>query len=1059
MSNFGWNYDFKANTADNPSFNYTFPGGRGYLRIWKPYLRAHAGIMVNFTSRFDDMKKPPHVQLKVTLEGHAVVSGKMVSLLEVDDDVTGDPFNRFDVPILEQLKDPYWMGQVAFHLGSIPISFSPGVQFKAKAYHIGKFKGTLQLGLQTHAKIKPVMRYDSLVGVDTNFTSELVDLKLWPPTWLIWTKHFEMGALLEPQIWLKGRIGDLKNAMIGVGIKPYVNMTISQKGALDTPDVEMKRLVVYPYRASGLPEGSLWAIKVGANGVFRYSSIMLSTGSITEFNSHANKFLFGQLSEDALLHQPVTIAILRGDQGPLEQQSPVVSTQVYCNAVVNGECTPQNGGALQAKLQLNGVEIIVDLVIVWQDSPLPWLASKMRGISIGFPTLEVTPEVTAQLLSRRLTETDDRRLVPEPVYFQLRRAGHVYTAQMQIDTTNRTNAVLRSTLTETMGICFVESWKHWPTVTPPKLVLLKGSTVIGENNWPEIPWDQTSSLFSRVSAWQGAADESEGTLPVTFGLLSPTTQQTVATGKMIVTVEEPTQTSFWIYPYEAMQLKIGSQTTVYWTANVPAGGTYTFTLDVLQVPLPGVAANYTTQNIGIASFSQTFEQKCAFVQVDVGNANSANDCTFKATLNLAAGVAVGQRIKLRLKWPYLGRTFEMLSTTIDIISAARRLSQDVDEAATPRGLAPLQSGSLSWTPNQVDWKKKMAQFNPECAEKPLTYGIGAGLFARAVLKHVTVPKDFPVIGGLLEAPDYSTGYSPVKSAQATSAFSSLFPPEICAGGICEGELPVCEAPHINPVEIPRVIFKIYRPFHWAPDTPVALREALAYGFAVLPEAVDMAVRTFNQSMSSTPTAAPVATPYVAPVPVATPVATPVAAAPVATAPAAAPVVTAPAAVAPPPPPPPPAPATPATTTTRRLEELNHGDTFTEFHVDVKDVRYMIDEELLNTLIHNRAFDCIDDGRSKELGEIKIVGFSLERKTPMPATGGQPEDQAQPSVVSGVAPVAATALLALSLLAMVSFARKGQAARYTQTVTDCHEDTSEDDEAPPQGYEPVSSLAP
>jgi hypothetical protein len=272
FAHFGWNYNFKANCADNPSFNYTFPGGRGYIRLFEPYVRAHVGIQMNFSSTFTNIQKAPHVTLRLAVEGHAVVSGKMVSLLNVEEDVTGDPFNRFEIPILQELRDATFLPEIAFNIGNVPVSFSPGIQFEAKAYHIGRFKGSLQLGLQTHIKIEPVLRYDSEVGVDTNFTSKLMHLELWPPTWLIWTKHFEMGALLEPQIWMKGRLGDVKNAQMGMGLKPYINMTISQEGALDEDiDIVMRPLIVYPFRAAGLPECKLYVIKVGANGMYRHT--------------------------------------------------------------------------------------------------------------------------------------------------------------------------------------------------------------------------------------------------------------------------------------------------------------------------------------------------------------------------------------------------------------------------------------------------------------------------------------------------------------------------------------------------------------------------------------------------------------------------------------------------------------------------------------------------------------------------------------------------------------------------------------------------------------------
>eukprot|EP00746_Dinoflagellata_sp_MGD_P006440 gnl/MRDRNA2_/MRDRNA2_112593_c0_seq1.p1 gnl/MRDRNA2_/MRDRNA2_112593_c0~~gnl/MRDRNA2_/MRDRNA2_112593_c0_seq1.p1 ORF type:complete len:347 (-),score=80.35 gnl/MRDRNA2_/MRDRNA2_112593_c0_seq1:319-1212(-) len=247
------------------------------------------------------------------------------------------------------------------------------------------------------------------------------------------------------------------------------------------------------------------------------------------------------------------------------------------------------------------------------------------------------------------------------------------------------------------------------------------------------------------------------------------------------------------------------------------------------------------------------------------------------------------------------------------------------------------------------------------------------------MKHVKVPKDFPVIGGLMTAPDYSTGYQPITSKSETSLFSSIFPPEICAADLCEGELPGCPPPHIVPVDIPRVIFKMSRPFHWAPNTPMALREFIAYGFAVLPEVVDVVARRIHQGLGNTTTT-----------------------------------------------------TLPCIgsgcsgsarrledneeATVRRLEEAEEGDQFDEVAVEFSDLTYTIDRPLLAKLIRNRAFDLLDDGNKRELGPIKIIGFDLESRVPT-------ESWTEPSVMQNIpgkfTPSVAGMFSLLALLASVA----------------------------------------
>jgi hypothetical protein len=36
------------------------------------------------------------------------------------------------------------MDSLKFYLGNIPVELMPGVQFKAQAYHVGKFKGSMK---------------------------------------------------------------------------------------------------------------------------------------------------------------------------------------------------------------------------------------------------------------------------------------------------------------------------------------------------------------------------------------------------------------------------------------------------------------------------------------------------------------------------------------------------------------------------------------------------------------------------------------------------------------------------------------------------------------------------------------------------------------------------------------------------------------------------------------------------------------------------------------------------------------------------------------------------
>jgi len=67
---------------------------------------------------------------------------------------------------------------------------------------------------------------------------------------------------------------------------------------------------------------------------------------------------------------------------------------------------------------------------------------------------------------------------------------------------------------------------------------------------------------------------------------------------------------------------------------------------------------------------------------------------------------------------------------------------------------------------------------------------------------------------------------------------------------------------------------------------------------------------------------------------------------------------------------------------RALEEVEDGEMFDEFVVEFSDITYTIDHPLVATLIRHKAFDTIDDGRKRELGPIKIVGFDIQSRHPL-----------------------------------------------------------------------------
>lgn len=209
-----------------------------------------------------------------------------------------------------------------------------------------------------------------------------------------------------------------------------------------------------------------------------------------------------------------------------------------------------------------------------------------------------------------------------------------------------------------------------------------------------------------------------------------------------------------------------------------------------------------------------------------------------------------------------------------------------------------------------------------------------------------------------------------------------------------------------------------------------LRDFMAYGFSVLPEAIDVLVRTLNSTLEEdTPTEL----------------------------------------------------QNNAVPTVQRLlgeedakpiEDLQEGHKFSEFSVDFNDLTYPIDNNLVQTLIEHRAFDGVDDGRHRELGRIKIIGFNLEQKgsaaalakadsqVPQLSALDQRDSGAQPiSVLNAIKPFVIVGLGAISLAVVTLFMRSSSVGRSNIVHAEESEESDGDAEAPQhKGYEPVGSVA-
>merc|ERR1719277_73207 len=109
------------------------------------------------------------------------------------------------------------------------------------------------------------------------------------------------------------------------------------------------------------------------------------------------------------------------------------------------------------------------------------------------------------------------------------------------------------------------------------------------------------------------------------------------------------------------------------------------------------------------------------------------------------------------------------------------------------------------------------------------------------------------MGGVSDAPDWTS--EPVKLFKSGTGsdgaeLQKLLPKSFCAGGVCSGILPGCQKKKVNPIGIKQVVFRISRRFKWKEHVGPKLRHAIAYGLAVLPDAINVGQKQVEQELAA-----------------------------------------------------------------------------------------------------------------------------------------------------------------------------------------------------------------
>lgn len=897
-ANFGWNWNYKSDAIRNPQFKYKLPGMRGYILLKNPYLKFTGLFYINFTSHWNDVNpfaSPPLVRMHTKFEGNAMVNADLGLLTDIYRDVSRDyAESQYHIPLIDKFtKETYYFKKVSFFIGDIPVSLQPGVNVDLNAYHLGMFKGGIRCGINVHLRVSASADFDSAIGIDGHLQADALNVRMLPPTWMIYTKHLEFGALLTPSFWLKGAVGPVRNIAVMLQLRPYVNISITQEGQSAygaQGAVQEKQLVIFPFRAINLPVGSEWTVGIEANKRRKMTDVQMSLG-VAEFANfkHIPHFEFGYINQRNLLHEPIYVSLWKG--GVKMYGSAV---KVFCEQTVNGECQPAPANAY---FQIEGKPVIVQLTMAWRPKAVQYLLSKVRAVSFVFPQLSLGAKPSKELI-------DDE---PEEVFIKITRNGREYKASARYTIIHNHEVVINTRAVQDIGVSFVDAWRvNYGSISNEKQVtkLIDPNIELfykrrGEEErmayslMPPVAWSQITTGVRSNFMGQGAF---VGNVPLTLSMAyaNDVNKPVFATGRMGLIVDSPGKCNRWIVPRASERFAQGKTYKLLWTLrDAKPGESRNFKFVAWKVDKRTGSFESTTMDTTLENMECKIGKKPAGA-----GAYLEDQCVFSEDLKVEEGL-VGITVIIEISWqdkadgtkhkmlsapisfvayvkdiePFervrngwgqgrwqddeFGRTLSMREEGGNMVSAPPDSKTGVEipmetvealndtalaaEDQSPRRLRRLGYGQ-SLSPygaaqvSGIDFNDKMAALHPICTRKPLHYSIGAGIFFRAKVKNLDVSGDSPLAAFAGFADNLGTDI-PIVNAALGKKIGSLLPKALCSAGVCDGILPGCPGQTSHPLVVPKVEFKYNRPFRWNNYTQEQLKTAVAFGTALVPELV------------------------------------------------------------------------------------------------------------------------------------------------------------------------------------------------------------------------------
>mmetsp|Transcript_24394 Transcript_24394/g.44184 ORF Transcript_24394/g.44184 Transcript_24394/m.44184 type:complete len:1352 (-) Transcript_24394:235-4290(-) len=891
VSNFGWNFDFNVNTTETPTFTIDQPGTKGSIVIRHPFVKAHAGCFLNFTSNFESVLSAPHVQWRAGFKGHGTVEGRVEAAMNSTQSIDSDPAT-YDVPasvlkqipflrLLQNFDEPVWFDSINQSVGNVPLSIEPGFQFQLSIYHKGPFSGYLAFGGSTHGTIEPTLHFDSTEGFWTTFDGDLQDTDVWPPMWMVFTEAFEMGIRAEPIVLIKGDFLGFNDAEAAIQIVPYTNITVQRDGTLNFSADQEKELIAYPVRVMGIETLSFtnkYVVKISANGNEVMSAAAINWGDV-EYHDAVETYNLGAYTDtDATsLMIEVTLYEVTSTGG----NTTLGTGSFTCSSFEEGACSP-SPAFVNIVNALNAPVAVVELAVAHVEMPANYYGDKIKGIGINFPTISVNNvNLATAFPSLAATVNSD------PMRIHLIHSGRTFISEVTGDISGTTSNLLGTALIN-LYPAFLETWGSCAAgltkCENPTIELWSGATMLANGTVPPfgslVESSGSSNLLAGVlgvttTTTTGVVTDVNKTLPMVSLYAAGSTTSIIATVTMNVRILSPAQSSLFMSPALGAQIPLQQTTEFMWTiVDADSTQTYSFTLTPMQIQtntsvLSTDTAGYRAINdkylVPVASATQTISAQCQ--QRAMGNISASQmPCTFvKELMFNSPTFSVGDQMVILTQWTNAtdGLVHALYSPPFEIVAAGTTSASTtltggrrLQESAQPlSGPARWLTEATTVPASEFSTNANVDDSDPNCAQKALKFNVGQGVMMRAEILSVGVPKDFPTYAGTASTDDplYSTPWKSLGGAQPESDLNDMLPDEVCDAGMCSSMLPGCRQASFKQLHFPQLIFNFSRDYFYNETmggvSPM-VQKAMAWAFSSMPEAVTVMLEKVNEQQQA-----------------------------------------------------------------------------------------------------------------------------------------------------------------------------------------------------------------